>query len=1610
MRYFLILLALVLSWDSLAQNLSTKKVEINVAGSIVDMGSSSFKSKASITPIGTGKLEAPSFRLRVGFLPVPFNQDPTDIALSANTIEENEVSSTLIGEFSTTDPELNDFHSYTLVSGEGSDDNTSFTISGNQLLSAEVFDFEIKNQYTIRVRTDDGDGGGIKGVFEKVFTIDIINVNDTPTDIKLDGNDTDSIDENLLSGKVISTLTTIDQDISSNGDTHTYSLVTGAGDTDNASFSISGDQLLSAETFDFETKINYNVRIRTTDSEGAIYEEDFIITVEDTNDGPTDISLSGTTYPTFVENDIPGTLIANISTTDVDNGIIVAGDNIDESHVYTLVNGEGDADNALFQINGSTVEVKDTLNFERPEGTDFTFRLRTTDLAGSFYEESFIISVTDKDDAPTGLSKTSYSIAEGNLVGATVGILSPIDEDIEPNGNFQFVIIDGDASDFSINGNTLIANSVYEFVDKREYSITVRINDVVDLVGNSRPINQLFFDQQIDVFILAEGNEPPENITLSTTTFKDNLETGSIVTEISTSDPDDTQFTYSLVNNAPDNNKFTINGSQLVLATDVDINTQTTFEIEIQTSDGKGGIFSKQFTLTLEEFINSAPTDIELSSNTLDQNTEISTVVGQLSAVDIDANESFTFTFESGDGDTDNSAFSISGNQLLTAQTYDYNIKSSLSIRVQVEDNYGGFYSEIFTIEVVNNDPTDILLSNSSIQENNESGSLVGDLSTIDADNTDTHSYQLVTGSGDGDNNLFSISENQLFTASVLDFETKAIYNIRVQTNDGNGGVYEEALSINVTDVNEAPILAPIGNKIVDEQTILAFIVSGSDVDQAGQNLTYTIDQASAELGITLNSSSGEFSWTPSEAQDGSYTITFTVSDGSLSDTETISLTVNEVNQAPVISTIDNQIIDEEKEFTFNISATDSDIPEQELKFFLDAVSVDKGMVLDSLSGVFTWTPSEDQDGSQNVTFSVTDGELTDSRTVIILVNEVSENAAPSDLTLSATQVFAFEAEGSIVGNFSTSDIDNATHSYSILSGNGFGVDGNRLVTAQMFTNTQDSTASITVQTEDPLGATFVQSFTIDILAETIPPIISGIESNPQTIESGTSGTDVSVTVTDAGLHKVFFFSKPFTAEDFTSEEVTSTTDIFSVLVTPDKLESTGLEYYFTAIDLTGNESSTVSRKISLNFPGEGENARGIPSITRFGGKIEDYQVISIPYKFSGSNARVDAIFDEYGGNPDKTSWRLIRFDNTRKQLVDLTGSYGIKLGEAYFFNAREEETVNIGAASINDQDPFTITLQQGWNLIGNPYSIDLDWPTILANNDAADKVNALRVLQPDDPAAWPESTTLKAFEGGLVFATETIPIAITYQDLANARVSGYEMPDYDWFVPLTLSQAGNQNTGGVGMHQDANTSLDGYDGPTLPRWFRYLEFEFENRDYPLSRDIIDTRESYVWDFKVASDQKGETVLNWAEPSDKIKNLQLLDVSTGKLVNMKKRTSYQFSLSSERAFKILYSEDPADAFINERILIQEVYPNPTQGKFKVTLSLPLADDSYNIAFHLVDLTGRKVLSQQRVVNATTLTLDIEPETGLSNGLYFLEIEVENGSVQTKMTHKLVIKK
>jgi hypothetical protein len=190
--------------------------------------------------------------------------------------------------------------------------------------------------------------------------------------------------------------------------------------------------------------------------------------------------------------------------------------------------------------------------------------------------------------------------------------------------------------------------------------------------------------------------------------------------------------------------------------------------------------------------------------------------------------------------------------------------------------------------------PTAINLGNNSVAENAASGTTVGTLSTVDPDSGDTHTYALVSGSGDTDNASFVLDGATLKTAASFDFEAKSSYSVRIRTTDNGGlnGAFEQALTINVTNVNEAPVAVADADDprttifVGGQATIINVLGNDSDVD--GDTLTVAaVDTTGTQGSVTNNG--GDVSYTAPNA-NGSSSFTYQASDSALSSA---SATVN---------------------------------------------------------------------------------------------------------------------------------------------------------------------------------------------------------------------------------------------------------------------------------------------------------------------------------------------------------------------------------------------------------------------------------------------------------------------------------------------------------------------------------------------------------------------------------------------------------------------------------------------------------------------------------------------------------------------------------------------
>ncbi len=843
----------------------------------------SFKDSYSIrvqTTDSTGRTLQTSFAISI----TEQNLAPIAISLSNLTITENQPASSIVGTLSTTDSDIGDTFTYSVVSVDGNTASTIFAISGDSLIATVSLDFETQSTFVIAIRSTDQGGLSV----DQIFTVSVIDANDAPTAITLSSS---TIEDGSPVGTVVGTLSTSNFDPL---DTLSFSLVAGDGDSDNASFTIIGDQLQSAATIDFSLQSSYSVRVQVLDSSGGTFEQSFTITLG--NAAPTAVILSNFA---ITENGVDGNIVGTLTTTDA-----TIGDNFS----YSLVAGDGDTNNSSFMISGDQLVA--LVSFDAESTGALSVRIRSTDSMGGFVENVFSITVDNVNESLTTVTLSANKVADGEPSGTVIGTLGSDDPDVGDVVTYSLVSGEGDTDNsfFFVSGNQLMTAFVADQLTQPSYTIRVLAQDLEGL-GT----------EQSFTITVTETNVSPTALMLDNNAIPEDAAIGTNVGSFTTTDANVTDtFSYALVSGEgdTDNAAFQISGDNLVTAIAFDFETQSSYSIRVQSTDSFGASLEQTFLVSVTD-VNESPTSIAIDNASLADEAAVGTIVGMLTTNDVDASDTFTYSLVGGDGDTDNASFAINGANLVTAAVVDFDTQSSYSVRVQSSDLFGLTVEQTFTISVTdgNHAPTAIAIDNDMIAEDATIGTVVGLLSTTDANATDTFTYALVSGEGDTDNASFAISGDSLVTANTLDFETQSSYMVRVQSTDSFGAFVEQAFMISVANVNEAPTGITLDFPAVasgEPAGTLIGVLGAVDPD-ASDTFVYSFVSGEGDLDndkLTLVNGELRMAEATDQAIQALYLIRVRVEDaGGLFFEDTASLIVTDANVAPTAITLENDSV-----------------------------------------------------------------------------------------------------------------------------------------------------------------------------------------------------------------------------------------------------------------------------------------------------------------------------------------------------------------------------------------------------------------------------------------------------------------------------------------------------------------------------------------------------------------------------------------------------------------------------------------------------------------------------------------------------------------------------
>lgn len=752
--------------------------------------------------------EHPSFRLVVDLrVSVPFqyvrkgiitislkdiNEPPLDIQLSSTRVGHGHAENALIGTLSTTDPDANESFEYSLVAGPGSDDNSHFQITGDRLTARHRLDYDAQRLFNIRVRTLDK--GGMQ--FDKAFTIEVV----SPDEVIIVHDVTLPFDENRPAGTLVFAL-----DITNAAGASQISIA--AGNVDNA-FRIEGTNLVvnNATAFNYEEHPTFTLAIEVTPRSASAFVRNGTITIQlrDMNDRPTGIFLSNTIIQ---ENNFVPALLGSIQTFDEDSW---------DAHRYSLVPGPGSDDNDKFSLLESEILLRVRTDFEVKNV--YKLRVRSTDRFGLYIEMPFEITVENVDDDVL-VKDAEVKVDENTSTGTYVATISSEDQDGLVTG---YEIIDGNFDDaFQIDGATIkVKNSnALDFEKIKKFTLSV---------AALLPSTSYAYTQPGNVTIIVNDiNEVPTDILLSNDSIKERNAADALVGTFTTADPDANElFQYSLVSGvgSDNNDAFNIVGHELRARYGFDYDVKNSFTIRVRTTDqnGLGLYYEKSFEIKVTDRADIVI--VQDATATLEENSPNGADVANITAIDDD---NLVTGFEIVEGNVGD-AFRVEGSTIKVnnplAVDFETQPEFTLVVNALVSTPSAQVQKGIITINVTDIDdtvtgPTDILLSNNRIEENNSASVVIGTFSTVDSDVAATHEYTLVAGSGSDDNSAFRIAGNRLIVRYNLNYEEKNTYTIRVRSTSSFHEYVEKQFQVIVEDAEDIVIISHLTTE-VDENSI----------------------------------------------------------------------------------------------------------------------------------------------------------------------------------------------------------------------------------------------------------------------------------------------------------------------------------------------------------------------------------------------------------------------------------------------------------------------------------------------------------------------------------------------------------------------------------------------------------------------------------------------------------------------------------------------------------------------------------------------------------------------------------------------------------------------
>ncbi|NQS88343.1 T9SS type A sorting domain-containing protein, partial [Patescibacteria group bacterium] len=463
-------------------------------------------------------------------------------------------------------------------------------------------------------------------------------------------------------------------------------------------------------------------------------------------------------------------------------------------------------------------------------------------------------------------------------------------------------------------------------------------------------------------------------------------------------------------------------------------------------------------------------------------------------------------------------------------------------------------------------------------------------------------------------------------------------------------------------------------------------------------------------------------------------------------------------------------------------------------------------------------------------------------------------------------------------------------------------------------------------------------------------------------------------------------------------------------------------------------------------FPNTNVCIKAIAGVTvpdfSFSTSSKKWKMFSVPVELNDSSPP-SVLEDDLGGQDD-TVWKVYRWETEANDYSKYPDIPDINPGIAFWIITKDSKDIDVGEGKSTDASSdytiplsYSVSLNQGWNQIGNPFAFNINRDDVKVEKDgvtksisaASDWVRNRIWWYSDSSSDYDHTkTVLESWEGYWIKAlTEDCKLLIPPIS-ADGSLQALAKSEENYLQIIAKVEDLKDRYNFIGLSNKAKDSYDTEDVEEAPPISSYISLSFSHSDWGKDsgsytqdiRKVPDKKKSspekITWDMQIDTDQLNKTItLEWrnTEGIPEEYYLYLTDRNENVLTDMREKDTYSFTTSTGKdTFKIVATTKEL-SLSPEDLTLTEVYnyPNPANDTTNIHFKLG-AEASVTIRMYTIsgELVKTLVGNEAYAVGTYSEPWQLNNNEGekVARGIYILLVKATNPAKTLIKTNKIAV--